>query len=73
MEMVKNQNQPIVGHLLGGGGTCATSHRAPLLRRIYPEWVHFYPLTKCPLRRANPWVQDLCKRPSVLPYPVPPR
>ena len=31
------------------------------------------PLPKCPLRRANPWVQDLCKHASVLPYPVPPK
>ena len=31
------------------------------------------PLTKCPLRRANPWVQDLCKHPSVVPYLAPPK
>ena len=30
------------------------------------EWVGFYPLPKCPLRRANPWVQDLCKHPNLL-------
>ena len=44
-----------------------------LLRRVYREQVGFYPLPKCALRRANPWVQDLCKCPSVLPYPVPPK
>ena len=27
----------------------------------------FYPHPKCPPGRANPWVQDLCKHPSVLP------
>ena len=31
-----------------------------------------YPLTKCLLRRANPWVHNVCKQPSVVPYPVPP-
>ena len=30
-----------------------------------------YSLPKCLPRRAN-WAQDLCKRPSVLPYPAPP-
>ena len=49
------------------------ARRALLLRRVYPEWVGFYPLTKCPLRRANSWVQDLCKHPSILPYPAPPK
>ena len=24
----------------------------------------FYPLLKCPLRTANPWVQHVCKHPS---------
>ena len=33
----------------------------------------FHPLPKCPQRRANPWVQDLCKHPSVLPDPTPPK
>ena len=47
------------------------AHRALLLRQVYPEWVGFYPITEFPLRRANPWVQDLCKHPSVLPYPFP--
>ena len=29
-------------------------HRTPTLRRLYPEGVGFYPLPKCPRRRANP-------------------
>ena len=33
----------------------------------YPEWVGFYPITKCPLRRANPCVHDLCKHPLSCP------
>ena len=33
--------------------------------------VGFYSLTKCPPKRANPWVLDLCKHPLVLPYPAP--
>ena len=32
--------------------------------RFTLEWVGFYPLPKCPPRRATPWVQDLCKHPS---------
>ena len=31
------------------------------------------PLPKHPRKRANPWVQNLCKHPSVLPYPAPPQ
>ena len=38
-----------------------------LLRQVHPEWVGFYPLPKCPLTRANPWLHDLCKHPS-FPY-----
>ena len=57
-----------VSHALGEYLRCAL-----LLRRICPEWVGFYPITKCPLRRANPWVQDLCKHHSVFPYRVPPK
>ena len=49
------------------GGVSAP--RAPL----YPEWVGFPPLPNCPRRRPNPWVQDPCKHPSVLPYPAPPK
>ena len=47
--------------------------RALLLRWVYQEWVGVYPLPKCPRRRANPWAQDLCKHPSVSPYPAPPK
>ena len=47
--------------------------RTPLLWRDYPDWIGFYPLTKQPLRRANPWVQDLCKHPSVLSYLASPK
>ena len=34
----------------------------------YPRRCYFYsgfPLPQCPLRRANRWVQDLCKHPSL--------
>ena len=34
------------------GGICAVLEL--LLQRVYPEWVGFYPLPKCPLTRANP-------------------
>ena len=38
--------------------------RVSTVQRVYPEWVGFYPLPKCRIRRANPQVQDLCKHPS---------
>ena len=55
------------------GSICTA--RAPCTTVIggYPEWVGFYPITKCPLRRGGHSVQDLCKHPSVLPYPSPPQ
>ena len=46
---------------------------ALLFRRVYPDWVGFYPITKCPLRRASHWVQDLWKHHSIFPYLVPPK
>ena len=46
------------------------THCALLLRRVCLEGVGFYPLAKGPLRRENPWVQDLCEHPSVLLYPA---
>ena len=48
-------------------------HHALLLRRVYIEWVDFYPLPKCPLRSAKPWAQELCTHPSILPHPAPPK
>ena len=57
--------------LPGGGGIWYVQNLGArttlLLQQIYPEKVGFYPLPKCPLRRANPWAQDLCKHPSILP------
>ena len=47
--------------------------RALLLRRVYLERVGFHPLPKFPLIRANSWVQDLCKHPSILPCLAPPK
>ena len=55
------------------GSICAACAPRATFTAGYQEWVGFYPITKCPLRRANPWVQDLCKHPSVLPYPSPPK
>ena len=49
------------GHGPWGEYPCGTRAMHYFYGGFNSEWVGSYPLTKCPLRRANCWVQDLCK------------
>ena len=52
------------------GGICAARAPRTTFTAGLPGMGWLLPHHQIPL--ANPWVQDLCKHPSVLPYPLPP-
>ena len=60
-----------------GGVSAPCAHCALLLWQVYPDWVGFYPLQKCPLRRVNPWVRhpgrSLTEKTKVFRYTVFPK